>query len=205
MDEKGDLWYEENGKSVFVINRRDVKLPGLHNIENLLAAIAAVWGIVQPEDIAGIASTFIGVEHRIEPVRERNGVRWFNDSIATSPSRTVAGLMSFDHKLIVIAGGYDKHLSFEPLVVPLLEHCKILILTGTTADRIEDAVRSHHDFIASGLLILRAPSLKDAIHLADSVASSGDIVTLSPACASFDSFENFEKRGEYFKSVVNSL
>jgi UDP-N-acetylmuramoylalanine--D-glutamate ligase len=205
MDEKGDLWYSEGGKSTFVINRRDVKLLGLHNIENLLAAISAVWGIVPTENIAGVASSFIGVEHRIEPVRERNGVRWINDSIATSPSRTVAGLMSFDQKLIVIAGGYDKHLPFEPLVVPLLEHCKILILTGATADRIEDAVRSHGDFVSSGLLILRSPTLKDAVHLADSVAAKGDIVTLSPACASFDSFENFEKRGEYFKSVVNSL
>ena len=131
--------------------QKDVKLRGLHNIENLLAAAAAVWGEVPVEAIRQVGSTFTGVEHRIEPVRTLDGVLYYNDSIGTSPTRTIAGLESFDQKLIIIAGGYDKHLDYTPLAGPVLEHVKALILTGATADKIEKAVTSHPGYAESGL------------------------------------------------------
>ena len=205
MDHAGNLYHSKAGRPIFLLNHDEMKLRGLHNVENLLAAVSAVWGFVSVQDIVAVATTFAGVEHRIEPVRERNGVQWYNDSIATSPTRMIAGLLSFEEKLIVIAGGYDKHIPFEPLAQPVLEHVKVLILTGATADRIESVVRSAPGFAESGLRILRAKDLDEAVHIADSVAQSGDIVTLSPACASFDAFPNFEARGRYYKNLVNAL
>lgn len=205
MDEEGNLYHSLHGRSVFLLNRADMKLRGLHNVENLLAAASAVWGFVSPQDIVEVAKDFSGVEHRIEPVRRRNGVTWYNDSIATSPTRMIAGLLSFEQKLIVIAGGYDKHIPFEPMARPVIEHVKTLILTGATADKIESVVRSHPAFEDSGLRILRAENLDEAVKIADAEAKDGDIVTLSPACASFDSFANFEERGNYYKALVNAL
>lgn len=205
MDENEEIYHSRNGKSVRLLNHGDMKLRGLHNVENLLAAISAVWGFVSPQDIVAVAKSFSGVEHRIEPVRTKNGVQWYNDSIATSPTRMIAGLMSFDEKLIVIAGGYDKHIPFEPLAKPVLEHVKTLILTGATADKIEQVVRAEPGFAQSGLVILRAKDLDEAVRLANDTAKPGDIVTLSPACASFDAFRNFEERGEYYKKLVREL
>ena len=127
------LCMAKDGQIVPIVSQKEVKLRGLHNIENLLAASAAVWGIVSVENIAQVARTFTGVEHRIEPVRLLNGVQWYNDSIASSPTRTIAGLRSFDQKIILIAGGYDKHIPYEPLAPEILEHVKELILMGDTA------------------------------------------------------------------------
>ncbi len=205
MDENGILYHSRNGRPVRLLDRRDMKLRGLHNVENLLAAVSAVWGFVSPQDIVAEATSFSGVEHRIEPVRCRNGVQWYNDSIATSPTRMIAGLFSFEQKLIVIAGGYDKHIPFEPLAKPVVDHVKVLILTGATADKIEAVVRAEPDFETSGLRILRAENLAEAVKIADGIAKEGDIVTLSPACASFDAFPNFEARGTYYKELVNAL
>lgn len=205
MDGKGDLYHSVGGRAVFLMNRSEIKLPGLHNVENVLAAVSAAWGAVTPKQICDAARTFGGVEHRIEFVRLKDGVRWYNDSIATSPTRTVAGLMSFEEKMILIAGGYDKKIPFEPLARPVLNRVKLLILTGPTADKIEKAVTGADGFKASGLQILRAKDLADAVALADGHAKFGDVVTLSPACASFDAFSNFEERGNYYKKLVNSL
>ena len=171
----------------------------------MLTAIAAVWGLVPPEVIRHVANTFPGVEHRIEFVRELDGVRWYNDSIATSPTRTIAGLESFDQKLIIIAGGYDKHLDYTPLAGPVLEHVKALILTGATADKIEKAVTSHPGYAESGLVLRRAATLDEAVAIAHSIAEAGDIVSLSPASASFDCYPNFEVRGQCYKALVNGL
>ena len=205
MDAKGDLYHSVGGRAVFLMNRSEIKLPGLHNVENVLAAISAAWGAVTPKQICDAARTFGGVEHRIEFVRLKDGVRWYNDSIATSPTRTVAGLMSFEDKLILIAGGYDKKIPFEPLAHPVLSRVKLLILTGQTADQIERAVTTADGFKASGLQILRAKDLAEAVALANQNATFGDVVTLSPACASFDAFSNFEERGNYYKKLVNAL
>ncbi|MEG2174723.1 MAG: UDP-N-acetylmuramoyl-L-alanine--D-glutamate ligase [Oscillospiraceae bacterium] len=205
MDRDGNLWHSDRGQTELLVHRQEVLLPGLHNIENLLAATSAAWDYVPVNDIAAVAREFPGVEHRIEFVRNVGGVKWYNDSIATSPTRTIAGLLSFDQKLIVIAGGYDKQIPFEPLAEPLIEHAKALILTGATADRIEQAVRAGKGFSASGLAIWRVDNLEAAVAKAASIARVGDIVTLSPACASFDAFPNFEARGQQFKTLVSSL
>ena len=153
-----------------------------------------------------VARTFTGVEHRIEPVRTLNGVQWFNDSIATSPTRVVAGLRSFQQKLVVIAGGYDKNLPFDPMAEDMLARVKLLILTGGSAsNKIEATLRTRSDFDDSGLEILRADGLADAVRLAFESTKEGDIVTLSPACAAFDAYQNFEERGRHFKELVNAL
>ena len=201
----GMLCMAENGTVTPVVAQSEVKLRGLHNIENLLAATAAVWGMVPVADIAQVASTFTGVEHRIEPVRCLDGVQWYNDSIGTSPTRTIAGLRSFNQKLILIAGGYDKHIPYEPLAPEILAHVKTLILMGATGPRIEEAVRALPDFAGSELTILHAADMEEAVQLARKAAHSGDEVILSPASASFDLYPNFEERGKHFKRLVNAL
>ncbi len=205
LREDGMLCMAENGTVTPIVHKKDMALRGEHNIENLLAAMAAVWGIVSVDTMAQIASTFAGVEHRIEPVRKLNGVQWYNDSIATSPTRVIAGLRAFDQKLIIIAGGSDKGISFAPMVPDLLAHVKTIILTGATAQKIEDAICADANFAASGLVILRANNMEDAVQMAYETAQSGDIVSLSPACASFDSYPNFEVRGKHYKDLVNAL
>lgn len=205
LRDDGMLCMAEDGVVTPFLAQKDVKLRGLHNIENLLAAAAAVWGEVPVEAIQKVGSTFTGVEHRIEPVRVLDGVTYYNDSIGTSPTRTIAGLRSFNQKLILIAGGYDKHIPYEPLAPEILAHVKTLILMGATGPRIEKAVREHPDFAASGLRIEHAGSMQEAVHMARDIAVSGDEVILSPASASFDLYPNFEVRGREFKTIVNGL
>ena len=178
---------------------------GLHNVENLLAACAAVWGRVPVEAMRQVGSTFTGVEHRIEPVRTLDGVTYYNDSIASSPTRTIAGLRSFDQKIILIAGGYDKKIPYEPLAPEILAHVKTLVLMGATGPRIEKAVRECAGFAESDLTILHADSMQHAVELARGAAQPGDVVSLSPASASFDLYPNFEVRGRDYKNIVNAL
>lgn len=205
LDEQGFLCVKAQGKASQVLDSKEIRIPGVHNVENYLAAIAAVWGVVSPENIRKVAREFGGVEHRIEFVRELHGVKWYNDSIATSPTRTIAGLDSFDQKLIIIAGGYDKKIPFEPLAPKLVEKVKTLILTGATADKIEQTVVNAPGYDPAELKILHAKDLEEAVQLASQTAREGDIVSLSPACASFDSYPNFEARGRHFKQLVKSL
>ena len=205
LRDDGMLCFTENGKTTPIVHKDDIRIPGIHNVANYLAAICAVWGEVSVQSIVHVAQTFGGVEHRIEFVREKNGVKWYNDSIATSPTRVIAGLNSFTKKLIVIAGGYDKKIPFDPLAEPVNKNVKILILMGVTADKIEAAVTASPLYPDSGLKILRAGSMEEAVQIADKVADEGDIVTLSPACASFDAYPNFEARGLHFKELVRSL
>ena len=199
------IWLTNEMGSREVLPLSDIQLPGVHNIENYMAAIAAVDGLVPDKCVRAVARRFHGVEHRIEPVRTLNGVQWFNDSIATSPTRVIAGLRAFDQKLIIIAGGSDKGISFAPLAPELIAHVKTLILTGATAQKIEDAVKADPGFAESGLVILRAADMPQAVEMARAAAQPGDIVSLSPACASFDSYPNFEARGRHYKELVNAL
>ena len=199
------LCYAENGVVTPILPRAEVKLRGLHNVENLLAAIAAVWGRVPVEAMRQVGSTFTGVEHRIEPVRTLDGVTYYNDSIASSPTRTIAGLRSFNQKIILIAGGYDKKIPYEPLAPEILAHVKTLVLMGATGPRIEAAVRGCAGFDESALTILHADSMQHAVELARGAAQPGDVVSLSPASASFDLYPNFEVRGRDYKNIVNSL
>ena len=199
------LCYAENGVVTPILPRAEVKLRGLHNVENLLAAIAAVWGRVPVEAMRQVGSTFTGVEHRIEPVRTLDGVTYYNDSIASSPTRTIAGLRSFNQKIILIAGGYDKKIPYEPLAPEILAHVKTLVLMGATGPRIEAAVRACPGFDESALTILHADSMQHAVELARGAAKPGDVVSLSPASASFDLYPNFEVRGRDYKNIVNNL
>lgn len=205
LDENGDLFYSDNQGRLKIMGKKEIRIPGLHNVENYLAAIAAVFGYVSHDTMRQVAKEFGGVEHRIEFVRELDGVRWYNDSIATNPTRTIAGLDAFDQKLIVIAGGYDKKIPFLPLAPKLIDKVKILILTGVTAQKIEDTVTSYTGYNPRELTILHAQDLPDAVALARAQAQPGDVVSLSPACASFDAYPNFEARGRHFKDLVNAL
>ncbi|MDO5125689.1 MAG: UDP-N-acetylmuramoyl-L-alanine--D-glutamate ligase [Ruminococcus sp.] len=205
LREDGMLCYREKGVTTEVVHKDNIRIPGIHNVDNYLTAIAAVWGKASVESIVRVAENFGGVEHRIEFVRELDGVRWYNDSIATSPTRVIAGLNSFDKKIIIIAGGYDKKIPFEPLAKPINERVKTLILMGATADKIEKAVTECEYYPASGLKIVHASSMEDAVKTAKELAQSGDIVSLSPACASFDMYPMFEVRGNHFKQLVNEL
>lgn len=205
LREDGMLCYAEHGDITPVVHKDDIRIPGMHNVENFLGVIAALWGDVEIEDIVRVAKEFGGVEHRIEFVREVRGVKWYNDSIATSPTRVLAGLRSFDQKIIVLAGGYDKKIPFEPMAETVCDRVKLLILMGVTADKIEKAVTSAKNYDPDSIRILRADSMEQAVALADEQAQSGDIVTLSPACASFDLYPNFEVRGHHFKRLVKEL
>ena len=199
------LCYAENGVVTPILPRAEVKLRGLHNVENLLAAIAAVWGRVPVEAMRQVGSTFTGVEHRIEPVRTLDGVTYYNDSIASSPTRTIAGLRSFNQKIILIAGGYDKKIPYEPLAPEILAHVKTLVLMGATGPRIEKAVREDPNFNEAELPIRHADNMQHAVELARACAKPGDIIILSPASASFDLYPDFEVRGREFKKIVNEL
>ncbi len=201
----GILYMSDKNGLTEVMRRDDIKVIGEHNVENFLAAISAVWEYVTPENIVKTAREFKGVEHRIEFVRELDGVKYYNDSIATSPTRTIAGLAAFNQKVILIGGGYDKHIPFEALAPHAIEKIKLLILSGPTADKIEKAVRDGEDFDSCGMEIVRVENMEQAVSVAHEKAVSGDIVTLSPACASFDAYPNFELRGKHFKELVNKL
>ena len=200
-----------DGESIYVhgeklLEASQIKIPGWHNVENYMAAIAAVWGDVEPQTIRHVAETFAGVEHRAEFVRELGGVKYYNDSIATSPTRVISGMLSlFPQKILMIAGGYDKHIPFEPLGPAVCEKVKTLILLGSTAQKIQDAVMAAPQYREGCPEILRVETMEEAVAAAAAHAQPGDIVSLSPACAAFDLYPNFEVRGRHFKEIVNKL
>lgn len=200
LDEDNNIVFSENGVDTVVMNAGDIRIPGVHNIENYMAAIAAVWGRVEPEAIRRFAMAFGGVAHRCELVRERNGVRWYNDSIGSSPSRTIAGLKAFSQKVILIAGGYDKHIPYDPLGPVAAETVKAAILMGATAPAIETVIRNHSD-----MPIYRVSGMEEAVKTAAEISGDGDIVFMSPASASFDMYKNFEVRGNHFRDLVKGL
>ena len=202
--ENGMIYEAVNGKSEAVMTIGDILLPGMHNVENYLAAISAVQGLVSHETMLHTAKTFQGVSHRIELVRELHGIRYYNDSIASSPSRTIAGLRSFDKKVILIAGGKDKGVAFDELGAEIISKVKTLVLIGVAANQIRDAVINTPGFTGAPEMIM-CDGFKEAVLAATKAAQDGDIVLLSPACTSFDMFKNFEERGETFRSIVNEL
>ena len=188
-----------------IMAQRDILLPGLHNVENYMAALAALEGLVSDETARQVARTFKGVEHRIELVREKDGVRFYNDSIASSPSRTIAGLRSFQQKVILIAGGYDKHIPYDVLGPEICRHVKRLIVTGATGEKIRQAVLAAPEYREGQPEILSITEFDQAVLEAARGAEPGDVVLLSPASAAFDRFRNFMVRGQHFKELVRSL
>jgi len=198
----GDVIYR-NGTPV--LDKKEIVIPGEHNVENYMTAILAVDGLVEDETIRQVARTFGGVEHRIEFVREIDGVRFYNDSIASSPTRTIAGLKSFPQKVILLAGGYDKKIPYDVLGPHIVEHVKAVYLCGATADKIRAAVENASGYTPGNPALIDCADLKDATLKAAQDAKSGDVVLMSPASASFDQFRNFEVRGNYFKALVKEL
>lgn len=199
------LCYSDKSGMYEVMKTSDIFIDGMHNVENYLAAITAVWGFVSTENMREVARSFKGVEHRREFVRELNGVKYYNDSIATTPTRTMAGLEAYNQKVILIAGGYDKHIPFDVMGPTVVRKVKKLILIGATAQKIEESVKKAPEYKDGTPEIIHAGSLEEAVNAARGAAKKGDIVTLSPACASFDMFKNFETRGEVFRDIVNVL
>lgn len=215
----------DNGREVKIIHKDHIRIPGVHNIENYLAAFAAVWGRVSVENMAAVAKGFGGVAHRIEFIRDLGGVLWYNDSIASSPTRTIAGLNAFQQKIVLIAGGYDKKIPYEPLAPVVLEKGKALILMGATGPKIEEAVakaagqeapkREERRLpgVAAPVMVTQLPqlpiyhaaSMEEAVAIANAITEKGDIVSLSPASASFDMYADFEARGNHFKQLVQKL
>ena len=188
-----------------IINTKNIKLKGIHNAENICAAIAATKDFVKIETQQKVINNFYGVEHRLEFVREINNVKWYNDSIASSPTRTIAGLKSFNENIVLIAGGYDKHLDYQPLAKPILEKVSSLILLGQTSNKIYNAINYEIKNSQKNIQIFKVENLEEAVDKASQISNKGDVVLLSPASASFDMFKNFEERGNIFKRIVNKL
>ena len=199
----------ENGvicrHGVPVLPVEDILIPGVHNVENYMAAIAMVEGLVEDEIIRHVAKTFGGVEHRIELVRVKDGVRFYNDSIASSPSRTIAGLRSFPQKVILIAGGYDKHIPYDVLGPEICAHVKKLFLGGATGPKIRQAVESCPEYNPKELEIVDCGSFDPAVQAAAAAAEPGDVVLMSPTSAAFDQFKNFMVRGDHYKQLIKEL
>ena len=192
-----------HGQKVLPVS--DILIPGVHNVENYMAAIAVVEGLVEDETIRQVAKTFGGVEHRIELVRVKDGVRFYNDSIASSPSRTIAGLRSFPEKVILIAGGYDKHIPYDVLGPEICAHVSKLFLGGATGGKIRQAVLACPEYDPAQLEIVDCGSFEPAVRAAAAAAKTGDVVLMSPASAAFDQFKNFMVRGDFYKKLVKEL
>lgn len=204
LDENGKLHMAYRGIDAPVMHKNDITILGDHNVANYLSAISAVWGYVSISNIRQVAKEFTGVEHRIEFVRELDGVKYYNDSIASSPTRTIAGLKAFDGNVILIAGGYDKKIPFEPMAPYVIDKVKLLLLSGPTAEKIETAIKTNENYKGSPEIV-RVQNIDEAVKVARQRAKAGDVVTLSPACASFDAFPNFTARGNHFKRLVENL
>lgn len=205
LAKNGDITAVFDGNETVIMNRKDIIIPGDHNVQNYMTAIAAVHGLVKPETVKRIAKEFGGVEHRMEFVREFRGVKYYNDSIATTPTRTIAGLKAQTQKIILIAGGYDKKLDYSPLAPYIAKHVKHLILCGATKDKIKTALLRCEEYNSQNLTVEETSDFKTAIYAAKNAAKCGDIVYFSPASASFDMFENFEVKGKFYKDTVNGF
>lgn len=188
-----------------ILNTNEVLLRGKHNYENICTAIAATESLVDMNTIIEAVTEFKGVEHRLEFIKEINGVKWYNDSIGSSPTRTIAGLNAFDEDIVLIAGGYDKNLDYTPLAKPIVDKVKTLILIGKTAEKIYIAVKEELDNQNKFMDIHFCEDLKQTVTLAERYAKPGQVVLFSPASASFDMFKNFAERGEKFKEIVNKI
>ena len=188
-----------------ILDTRDILIPGVHNVENYMAAILAVRGLVEEETIRQVAKTFGGVEHRIELVRVKDGVRYYNDSIASSPSRTIAGLRSFRQKVLLIAGGYDKHIPYDVLGPEICDRVKKLYLGGATGPLIRQAVENAPQYVLGKPEIVDCGDFTSAVLAAARDAREGDVVLMSPASAAFDQFKNFMERGNHYKKLIKEL
>ena len=188
-----------------VLDAKDVKLRGVHNYENICTALAATKTLVNQDKAVEAIKEFNSVEHRLELVKQIDGVKWYNDSVSSSPTRTIAGLNSYDEPIVLIAGGYDKNLEYEPLAKPVVDKVSTLILIGQTAEKIYDVVKNESEKENKKINIYMCDTLEQTIEIAKKSAKKGDVVLFSPASASFDMFKNFADRGHKFKDLVNKI
>lgn len=195
----------EDGIRSHILNTNTIQLRGRHNYENVATAIAATSTLVDIDTAIAAIQEFHCVEHRLEFIKEIDGVKWYNDSVSSSPTRTIAGLNSYNEDIILIAGGYDKNLDYRPLAKPIVEKVKNLILLGQTSGKIFEAVKEELENQNKKINIYMCDSLKETVDLAKKVAKPGQVVLFSPASASFDLFKDFADRGNKFKNLVNKL
>ena len=195
----------KDGIREHILDTKDVLLRGHHNFENIATAIAATRGLVDIDIAVEAVKEFKPVEHRLEFIREIDGVKWYNDSVSSSPTRTIAGLKSFDEEIILIAGGYDKNLDYTPIAKTIIDNVKGLILIGQTSGKIYEAVKAELEKQNKDLNIYMCDKLEDTVNQAKKIAKPKQIVLFSPASASFDMFKNFADRGIKFKNLVNKL
>lgn len=203
--ENGVIYRACAGAVEKIMDAADIRIPGAHNVENYMAAFAGLGEMVSREACVSVAKTFPGVPHRMEFIRELHGVRFINDSIASSPTRAIAGLHALPKPPIMLLGGHDKHIPFDELGDEICLHAKAAVLCGETAERIAMAIRSSAHYDAEKLPMVRVDDFRDAVEAAYRLAEPGDVVTLSPACSSFDKFKNFEERGNTFRAIVEAL
>ena len=201
----GVIYRAHGGKAEKLIDVSNIRIPGAHNVENYMAAFAATDGLVGQAACVQVARSFAGVPHRMERIRELNGITFINDSIASSPTRTIAGLHALPKPPVIILGGHDKHIPFDTLGDEVCLHAKAAVVVGETAQRIAAAIRASKCYDPGKLPLVEAPDFRAAVETAYGLAQPGDIVTLSPACSSFDLFKNFEERGNTFRAIVESL
>ena len=201
----GVIRYGDGRTEWEVLSTEEIRVPGKHNVENYMTAIAMTWGAVDVSVYGAVARVFMGVPHRLELVREKDGVRYYNSSIDSSPTRTAAALRALDGGIVAICGGYDKKIPMEPLAEVLCERVRAVVLTGATAQKIKAALLACPAYREGAPEILEAPNFADAVAAASEAAREGECVVLSPACASFDAFRNFAERGDAFKALVRDM
>lgn len=199
------IWRVKNGRADRIIDAGEILLPGLHNVENYMAAFAATADHVSDDICRRVAGSFRGVAHRLEVIRTLRGVTYCNDSIASSPTRTIAGLHAVKGRPILIAGGSDKHISFSGLGDEICRNVKELFLTGKTAEKIAAAVKGSPLYDPQRLKVHVMDDFRETVLAASEAAEEGDMVLLSPACASFDKFKNFEERGNTFREIIMEM
>ena len=202
----GEIILSDGVNEEVLLLASDIKIPGVHNIENYMTATALTYGIAEKDAVVRVAKTFGGVAHRLELVREKNGVKYYNSSIDSSPTRTIAALSTFSNKPTLIVGGRGKKTPYIELAHELYIRAGAVIVTGETADEVSEALETaKSDHPDSKLRIFREEDFEACVKLAESITPSGSAVLLSPAATSFDKFKNFAERGEVFKTIVKNL
>ncbi len=203
--QNGYIVYTHDGISEALLRTADILIPGRHNIENYMTAAALTYPYVRRRILQSVAANFTGVRHRLEHIRTVDGVRYYNSSIDSSPNRTRASLLALEQRPVIICGGAAKGITFEVLADALITHAKTVVLTGATAEQIEEELRKNPFFDEEELPVYRVPDFEGAVLKAAACAEAGDIVLLSPACTSFDAFKNFEERGDTFRAIIEAM
>lgn len=202
----GVIRYANGGDETDLLETKHIRVPGRHNVENFMTAMGLTLGVVDLGVYEEVATSFSGVEHRLEWVRNLDGVDYYNGSIDSSPTRTAAALSALDGRdIVIICGGYDKKIAFEPLAISLCQSARAVVLTGATGEKIRTCIEKCPLYDPKRLQVVSEPIFADAVAAARTLAREGGCVLLSPACASFDAFRNFAERGEAFKAIVRAF